>query len=470
VVVLLLVHLLAAHLLWRVLRRIGVEVWLATVAIALFAVLGVGWEDLTWAFQWSIIGPLATGFAALLITPTKGPLGRRDVLVVVLLTLGLMFTGIGLTMVAVVAIAVLLRRGVLIALANVAVPAVVYLGWYAAYGHDAAPGPLQKSFTTAVQDIPAFVWHGLTGAVDGATGLAGLGVVVIALLVLWLVLRRTSPLEEPWPLVLATAAGAVAFLALTTIRRSGLGIETAAASRYAYVVVALLLPAIALALDGALRRSGLRWAALIVGGGALLLVQLSLLTQQANEWAIHEQEQKQRIVATAQLLREQASVIYGAPVPAFIPNLSVDEIANLDRAGQLPGNVRVTRGERLTARAYLQSSLGTTAVVSPSNPPAVVDTAGTMRAPTADPACAQFTGLGEGTVVLHLTGDAAVPILSATGGVLDVAFRSGGVTGAPREYTLPGGTSQVLSLAGNGIDAELRLPPGFTEICGLAPG
>ncbi|MCJ7438387.1 MAG: hypothetical protein MUP97_11590, partial [Acidimicrobiia bacterium] len=52
VVVLLLVHLLVAHLLWRVLRRVGVEDWFATVAIALFLVLGVGWENLTAAFQW----------------------------------------------------------------------------------------------------------------------------------------------------------------------------------------------------------------------------------------------------------------------------------------------------------------------------------------------------------------------------------------------------------------------------------
>src|SRR4029079_15106616 len=43
-VVLFLFHLLIVHLLWRLLLRIGVEVWLATLTAGLFAVLGVGAE------------------------------------------------------------------------------------------------------------------------------------------------------------------------------------------------------------------------------------------------------------------------------------------------------------------------------------------------------------------------------------------------------------------------------------------
>jgi hypothetical protein len=469
-VVVIVFHLLVAHLLWRLLRRIGVDLWLATVAIGLFAVLGIGWENLEFAFQWSLIGPLATGLAALLVMPTEGPLGRRDVLVVALLTAGLMFSGLGLTMVVIAALVVLLRRGLVTAIATAALPVVVYLVWFAAYGRDAAKGPLQKPFTTALQDVPAFVWRGLTGAVDGATGLEGLGAVVIALLVLWLLMRRASPVDEPWPLVLASAAGAVVFLALTTIRRSGLGIDYSASPRYAYVVVALLLPAVVLALDAPLRRSGLRWVALVVGGGALLLVQLSVLTSHANKWGPIEQEQKQRIVASAQLAREGAHIIFGAPVPTFIPNLTIDEIENLDRDGQLPGNVRVAPRVRLTARVFLQSSLGTTAVVTPSDQPPVTDTTGTVQSPLDDPTCAEFTGGGRGTVVVQLSGDAALPIRSSRGGPFEVAFRSGGVTGKPREYDLPTSKRQVLSLSARGVDAELRLPPGTTKICGLAPG
>ena len=50
-VMLIVAHLLAAHLLWRLMMRYGVDWLLATGAAAVFMVLGAGWEDLINAFQ-----------------------------------------------------------------------------------------------------------------------------------------------------------------------------------------------------------------------------------------------------------------------------------------------------------------------------------------------------------------------------------------------------------------------------------
>lgn len=468
-VVLIVVHLVVAHLLWRLLRRVGVDAWLATAAIALFTVLGIGWENLTSAFQWQLIGPLATGLGALLLTPERGPLQRRDLFVVVLMTLGLMFSGLGVTMVLVVAITIVLRRGVRIAVVNVAVPAFAYLAWYAAYGRDAGKAPLQKPFTTAVQDVPAFVWRGLTGAVDGATGLESIGAVVLALLVLWLLLRRGSWPGVLSPLVLAMAAGAVAFLALTTLRRSGFGIDVAASSRYAYIVVALLLPAVALAIDAVLRGSPLRWAALLLGGAALLLVQVSLLARNANEWGVQEQAQKHLIVASAQLTRAGETVIYPVPVPTFIPNLSVDEIAELDRDGDLPRGIVLSRRDVLSARAAIQSNLGPDAVVTPVGAPEILSVRGATRRSAATADCARFETPSRATIDLRLRGDAALDLLSPTGGEIGIAFRDGTVTGRTRRVELPPGRLAVLSIVGGTPESRLTLPAGSTEICGLAP-
>ena len=88
----------------------------------------------------------------------------------------------------------------------------------------------QESLSTSLQKAPEFVWRGLVAAVDGVTGLAGIGPVVLVLLTIWVVRSNRTP-REPWPPVLALFVGAPIFLFLIDIRRSGLGTDAAAAPR-----------------------------------------------------------------------------------------------------------------------------------------------------------------------------------------------------------------------------------------------
>lgn len=56
-------HLLAAHMLWRIMRRTGSNALVATGVAAVFVVLGAGYENLLWAFQVTFIASLAFGLA-----------------------------------------------------------------------------------------------------------------------------------------------------------------------------------------------------------------------------------------------------------------------------------------------------------------------------------------------------------------------------------------------------------------------
>lgn len=232
--VLIAVQLAVAHTLWRMLLRVGVQPGFATGVAAIFVVLAIGWENLSTAWQITIIAPVALGFAALLLMPLRGPFGRRDLVGWVLLVAALMCSGVGVTMTVVVGLAALLRRGWRVAAATVSVPGACYMVWLATEGTKGQRNTVGLS--TALRGLPGFVWRGLTDALSGLTRVGFAGPIVLVLLVVWLA-WRARPRSEPWPLVLAMSAGAVLSIALTGLRRAG---ADAGASRYAYVVVVLL--------------------------------------------------------------------------------------------------------------------------------------------------------------------------------------------------------------------------------------
>ena len=58
-------HAVVVHLLWRRCLYEGADVWLATALALLFALLGTGAENLTWAFQIGFVSSLLFGLLAL---------------------------------------------------------------------------------------------------------------------------------------------------------------------------------------------------------------------------------------------------------------------------------------------------------------------------------------------------------------------------------------------------------------------
>lgn len=471
-VVLVLGHLLVAHLLWRLMMRYGVDWLVATGTAAVFMVLGAGWEDLINAFQITFVIPMALGLLALLIAADHGPFQPRDAWASLVLVLSLPFSGVSLTMTIVVAIATLLRRGWRPAALLVAPPTIVYFVWYAGWGRYATAVE-QESLSTSLQKAPEFVWHGLVAAVDAVTGLAGTGPVLLVLLTIWIVWMN-RPTQEPWPPVLALFVGAPIFLLLIDIRRSGLGVAAAAAPRYSYAVLALLLPAAALAATALLARRPLRVLIVLAATALLCLVGVSALNDQARSYALIKQADKHRIVAAATLARSGAPLLSTLPAPDFDPELRIDRLVALARDGDLPGNVRIDETDRLDAAAFLQVSVGAEAPATATGEAVVEGAAGARVSPPTTGACVEVTPRSDDPVVLLSFADPGTVMVtpSRTGTIttqLQVPDARATARSTPRTWPTSGGDTQAVSSSATGLWLRLGIPTeGTTRLCNVA--
>ncbi len=469
--VLIAVQVLVAHALWRLLLRVGVNAGFATGVAAIFVVLAIGWENLSTAFQITIIAPVALGFAVLLLMPERGPFRRRDALGWILLVAALMCSGTGVTMTIVVGIAALLRRGWRTAAAVVSVPALCYAAWFATEGTKGQRNT--ASVSTALSDLPGFVWRGTTEALGGLTRFGFTGPIILVVLAVWLVWRaRGHWRTEPWPLLLATSIGAVVSIALTGIRRAG---TDAGASRYAYVVVVLLLPALAVATQELARVIVRRFGrpATIVGAAlvvALLVAQAVALNHYVETEAFVG-EMRPRVLGVAALLRADEPVIstniFGIP---YLTQPSTSTIARFDRNGELPTLADLTRSDLLTAREYVQLVTGTTGLFGEG----IVTVAGATNArisPSSTGCVIVTAAAGHPSVTLAIPQAASFRLTTAVDWNITAQLEAGGAKGRPRLLAAPGGQEIAVSVARGDLGLRLGLPPnGATTICGLAAG
>jgi hypothetical protein len=242
-------HLTAAVLLRGVMRRANLNPWIATSAASLFVFFGAGRQNIVFAFQIAFTGALAFGLAHMLLADHDGPFDRRDVIGLGFGVLALMCSAVGVTMAVAVGLATFIRRGRRMALAHTAPLAAVYLLWSATYGRDAYGSTHTNvaSVVTFVRELVVAVFHGL-GQLPGVGVLIALVVVVGTPLALarqtWAEFRR---FDGP---TVGLALGAAAFVITTGYARAidATGFPSqASATRYVYIVAALLLPTIALA-------------------------------------------------------------------------------------------------------------------------------------------------------------------------------------------------------------------------------
>lgn len=249
--VVLVLYLAASALLFVVMWRAGVHPLIAMSAASLFALFGVGADNIINPFQVTFTGALVSGLAFLLLTDHDGPLARRDWFGLLAGLIGLMMSGVGVAMVLVTAIAVTLRRGWRIAACLVAPLGAVYLAWFAIIGHNG--GVTQARSPTR---IATFVLDGLRGGFGKMGPFAWFGLPLAAVLVVGfpLALRQRSPKNlGPLAVPFALMCGAVLLLVLVesdhgAVLASG-SATTARLPRYLSLVAALSLPALAVAAD-----------------------------------------------------------------------------------------------------------------------------------------------------------------------------------------------------------------------------
>ena len=263
-----LLHLTTAALIRVVMRRAGVNPWIATAAASLFALYGAGDRDILSAFQMTWGASLVLGLTHLILADHDGPIVRRDVVGLVAGFAGMLCSGVAVTMILVVGLSTLVRRGWRAAVFHTAPLGVLYLGWWFAFARDrysqarGSPG-----------DVLRFVWIGLRTTFREMGQLPGVGlalgvVLVTGLVVAWRALawndfRRRAAAPA------ALLVGAVVSLAVAGVGRVAFfGPDFARQSRYLHVAAALCLPAIAVAVDALLRR----WRAVGVVAAALVVV------------------------------------------------------------------------------------------------------------------------------------------------------------------------------------------------------
>jgi hypothetical protein len=219
---------------------------------------GPGEADIVQAFQMTFVASLVFGVAQLLLADHDGGLDRRDALGLLCGLAALLCSGVAVTMVVVVGLAVVVRRGWRAAAFHVVPLAVAYGTWVVVEHPPGSPYGLP----TAAAEL-GWVRSGETGtflALGRFPVVAGLlaAMLVVGLVVAW------APLDQAELRRRAAAPGAlliggVVFAAITAIGRWGPGAAFARQSRYLYIGAVLTLPALAVAADALVRRW--RWFA-----------------------------------------------------------------------------------------------------------------------------------------------------------------------------------------------------------------
>ncbi len=393
------VHLATVVLLWHVMVRSKIDPWVALCFVAVFAVLGTGFENLTNAWQVTLVAPLALGLAAILVVPESGPFTSRDAIAAAFMTIGMMCSGVALPMLLTVVLVALVRRGWRVAAATAAVPAAAYAIWYLAYGRE-SPAVAQ----TAPRAVPRFVWNGITDALGDVARLEAIGVIVVVAVSAWLVVQLLwRPIDRNLTVPVALAIGAVAFLAATGYRRGNLFGSDPAASRYAYVTVAFVLPLVALASQSLFRGSVWRRVVLILLTLVLVAAQVRKLDHQTDLARPGKDSDRGAVLATAALVREGRKFLLSRPLNAFEPQVTVDEIVQMDHDGKLPPIDEATVTDRLTVLARLDLFVGPDPVV-PVSTVAHVKSARHLSLTTHADGCITVRARPDNELVLRITG------------------------------------------------------------------
>ena len=85
--------------------------WVSTAAATTFALFGPGWFNIEYSFQSAWCATLALGLGYLMLVDHNGPFDRHDWIGLGLGLAASLYSGVATTMIVVVGVAVLLRRG-----------------------------------------------------------------------------------------------------------------------------------------------------------------------------------------------------------------------------------------------------------------------------------------------------------------------------------------------------------------------
>jgi hypothetical protein len=237
-------HVSIVVLNYVLMRRMGIQAWLATATTCALLTFGAGSFDIFRAFQVTINGSILCGLLFLLLADHEGPLDWRNVAGVGVAIVGLMTSATMVPMIIGAFTAILLQRGLALATLHIVPPISVFILWFFLYGtsQSESVGTLGQTLEMmARMTTEALFALGQSGVVA-----AILGIVIV--LGLWRALRESVAGRTGTALALPAAfiVAWLGFSAAAALRAGNLSFDPnlPAAPRYLYVGGMLLLPLI----------------------------------------------------------------------------------------------------------------------------------------------------------------------------------------------------------------------------------
>ena len=328
----LIVHLVTAHLLWRLMRRAGCAPWVATLSAGVFIFLGAGSENILWAFQFAYIGAVTCALGALLIAMSPVLTRGRGLAITALLLAGVATSGTALAFLIPVAAMLWILHGWRQMLLWTAPVLIVYVIWLTLIAGPNPNAPLRAT-GTEVFLTPAFAGAMYVRGLEVFIPIPFIGLLITAALGIAAILMLRRRLGAPALATLGLLAGGIAFSFLTAYSRWGTGLAAASSGRYLYLIVLSILPLSALLLTQAARAG--RWSAAIVVVAVVAVgaYNLGLLVHNARAEAARETVTHEVTSAGIAMLQQypDATNPNVTPEPTFLPIITVGQLDALHR-------------------------------------------------------------------------------------------------------------------------------------------
>ena len=460
-------------------RRVGAAMALAATAV--FAIPGIGGDEVLWPFQIGFLGSLVAGMGMLLALERRDR--RGDLIACALLLVSLASSGLG----AVLAVAAFVeivaggeRRQRLTRV--LVVPLGLYALWHLVYGGEVPrellpatelTGYVQPPFKERLFDAPRYVFESAASALAGATGLEraqGAPLALGAATLLGIRLARGGISPRLWALISLL----LAYWVLLALAR-GHGYE---APRYVYPGVLFIVLILLESARG--MRPSPRGLALVAGATAFIVLgNMGLLRDQGEGFQRAARDLLPRLTAL-ELARGQVSASFRPAPEAFgtAPDIVAGRyFAAIDNFGSPapPASelARQSEAKRATADATLLRALAIRAV--PTARPARE-----KRPPQLLGAQGGSARAERGCVVLRPTAARAPVELRLSAPALVVTTRSGGPLelrarrladsfGAPFA-TVPGGRRAVLGFPRDRLRRPWELQLGADRVVSACAG
>jgi len=366
-------HVVLAHLLWRLAIRSGANDWLATIAAGGFVVFAAGIENVLFAVQMSLVGSAVLGTLGVLELARPGARPRAPI-VVVTTCLSVMTFGVSVVFLAVSAIYLVSQRrwrhlGWL-------VPAMALFGGYLLVFHSQAAGPPRGSadWATLALYVPTGIglsfsavapWRPPNEVVNpvispliGMVALASLSVLGGAVMAAAGV-RRWRPAPVAW----AYLAGCPLAWLVVAVSRVQFGLGTVMYSRYIYVGTVFLLPFLVTFASKLVQGSRWQFNAAATVFVVLAIANVHAWSGTSAAWVSFAQGRARVLLAGQQLLNEHKTLARNIGSTPHFAFLSPEALRALD-LGSVPRPV--TESDRLTASLVGQTLIRPITVDEPN--------------------------------------------------------------------------------------------------------